>query len=113
MQLIALLITLLAHGPAAADATPRWATVSVGHDHACALDTEGRAFCWGYNHAGQLGGRTIVRCGIVSESGARSCYPVPSDTAVAVEGGRRFASLSAGEYRTCALDAEGRAFCWG
>jgi hypothetical protein len=32
---------------------------------------------------------------------------------VAVEGGRRFASLSAGRHRTCALDAEGRVFCWG
>ena len=112
MHIFALLIALWAQAPAAQD-TARWTTVSVGDDHACALDARGRAFCWGLNHGGQLGGRTAIHCGIVGESGRRSCYPVPSDTAVAVEGGRRFVSLSAGRHRTCALDAEGRAFCWG
>jgi alpha-tubulin suppressor-like RCC1 family protein len=67
MHLFALLAALLAYSPAAADAPPsRWATVSVGHDHACALDSEGRAFCWGLKHAGQLGGRTPTRSGIVN-----------------------------------------------
>ena len=56
MHLLALLIALWAHAPAARDSA-RWSTVSVGDDHACALDTAGRAFCWGFNHGGQLGGR--------------------------------------------------------
>jgi hypothetical protein len=92
----------------------RWASVSVGDDHACALDVEGRAFCWGYNHAAQLGARTEVHCGIVGESGHRSCYPVASETEpLPVGGSARFASISAGRYVTCALDRRSNAFCWG
>lgn len=92
----------------------RWTQVSVGDDHACALDADGRVYCWGNNHAAQLGARTPERCGIVSESGRRSCYPTPSDTLpLAAAGAMRFVHVSAGRYATCALDAEGRAFCWG
>jgi alpha-tubulin suppressor-like RCC1 family protein len=88
--------------------------VSVGDDHACALDAAGRAYCWGNNHAGQLGARTPIRCGIVGESGARSCYPTANDTLPLPAGGTmRFVSISAGRYLTCGIDAEGRAFCWG
>ncbi|HET7234091.1 MAG TPA: hypothetical protein VFJ16_29025 [Longimicrobium sp.] len=112
-MLATLLAAALWTAPLAADTTPRWAQVSVGSDHACALDDAGRAWCWGSNHNGQLGAATPQKCGIVGESGHRSCYPVPTDTPVAVGGGMRFASILAGRYRTCALDREGRAFCWG
>ncbi len=30
-------------------------TMSVGDDHSCAVTTNGVAYCWGYNFAGQLG----------------------------------------------------------
>ncbi|MFL5386621.1 MAG: RCC1 domain-containing protein [Longimicrobiaceae bacterium] len=93
---------------------PAWKSVSVGFDHACALDTAGRAYCWGYNHSGHLGARTSVKCGIISESGARGCYPVASEgVPVLAADGMRFASISAGEYVTCGIDPEARAFCWG
>jgi hypothetical protein len=92
----------------------RWRAVTVGDDHACALDDAGRAYCWGYNHAAQLGARTPERCGIVGESGHRSCHPAASDTVPLAAGGAlRFASLSAGRSLTCGLDREGSAFCWG
>jgi hypothetical protein len=92
----------------------RWRSVSVGSDHACALDAEGRAYCWGYNHAGQLGARTAMKCGIEGESGHRGCHPDASETVpLAVGGGVRFASVSAGEYLACGTDARGAAFCWG
>jgi len=97
----------------AADTTPRWAQVSVGNDHACALDSAGRAFCWGSNHSAQLGARTPELCGIVGESGHRSCYPTASDTPVAAGGAMRFAAISAGRARTCGLSSSGNAFCWG
>jgi Regulator of chromosome condensation (RCC1) repeat len=109
--LIALVLLLLARR---GDAQARWASVSVGDDHVCALDEQGRAYCFGNNHAGQLGARTQVHCGIVGESGHRSCYPLPSDSTPLRAGGEmRFAAVTAGRYVSCGLDAEGRAFCWG
>lgn len=86
----------------------------MGDDHACALDAAGQAYCWGNNHGLQLGASTKVHCGIVGESGHRACYPTASDTLpLLAANGMRFASLSAGRYVTCGMDAEGRAFCWG
>lgn len=110
-----LLLPALAAAPAPdVRQAPRWASVTVGDDHACALDAAGQAFCWGNNHAGQLGARTPVRCGIIGESGRRGCYPTASDTLpLPVLGGHRFAALSAGRYLTCGIEPEGALLCWG
>ncbi len=92
----------------------RWASVSVGDDHVCALDEQGRAYCFGNNHSAQLGARTPERCGIIDESGGRSCYPTPSEqTLLRAAGGRRFTALSVGRYASCGVDDEQRAWCWG
>lgn len=92
----------------------RWTQVSVGDDHACALDARGQAWCWGNNHSAQLGARTPEHCGIVGESGHRACYPTASDTLpLRAGGGMRFTRVSAGRYVTCAVDSEGGAHCWG
>lgn len=110
----ALLPLLLALAFATPLTAQHWAQVSVGDDHVCALDTEGRAYCFGNNHSGQLGARTPEHCGIVGESGHRACHPTASGaTPLRAAGGRRFITVSAGRYVTCGLDVEGRAFCWG
>ena len=70
---------------------------SVGHGHICALDTEGKAFCWGSNDYGQLG------------DGSNTYRSSPS----AVIGGYRFSSISAGKYFTCGVQADGVTYCWG
>ena len=72
-------------------------SLSVGSDHACALDAAGQAYCWGGNVNGQLGDGT-----------AESRW-IPA----AVSGGHAFASIEAGVGRTCALTAAGSAWCWG
>ncbi|MDZ7779468.1 MAG: hypothetical protein U5R14_05930 [Gemmatimonadota bacterium] len=71
--------------------------VSSGLFHACALDADGIARCWGANEAGQLG------------DGSRSdrASPVRVDTEF------RFSTLAAGVAHTCGLTSEGRAACWG
>ncbi|MBB6073482.1 hypothetical protein HNQ61_005152 [Longimicrobium terrae] len=112
VPLLLALITLLFAGPARAQEV-RWASVSVGDDHVCALDEQGRAWCFGNNHTAQLGLRTPERCGTVSESGRRDCYMTPSAAPLRAGGDTRFASVTAGRYLTCGVDAEGRGFCWG
>jgi hypothetical protein len=112
-MLALILAAVLGVAPPAADTTPRWAQVSVGNDHACALDTAGRVYCWGSNHSAQLGARTPERCGIVGESGHRGCYPEASDTPVAAGGAMRFTHVSAGRSRSCGLTQGGAAYCWG
>ena len=67
------------------------------HDHTCALDESGAAFCWGSNGYGQLG----------NDSSTDSAVPV------AVAGGLAFTQITVGYWHTCALTAAGRAYCFG
>ena len=89
--------------------TRRVQALSVGESHACALaatDAElvtapgvGAAYCWGET-GGWIGtGGSLPAGGVF---GARE-----------VAGGLRFAHISAGARRSCALDTAGRAWCWG
>lgn len=94
-----------ATGPAPASPTPTAsgpqpfvaAQVVAGDQHACAVDADGQAWCWGYNRFGQLG------------DGTTTDRPTP----VAVAGDTRFTSLAAGRYFTCGLTDAGQALCWG
>jgi alpha-tubulin suppressor-like RCC1 family protein len=85
----------------------RFAALSVGSSHACGLTDEDTAHCWGYNGYGQLGASTGETCAF-----AGSTHPC-SRTPVAVTGGLRFTDVSAGGPHTCAVTADGDAFCWG
>jgi uncharacterized protein YjdB len=76
--------------------------LSAGWAHACALQADLTAWCWGSNARGSLG--------IGSTAGSN--YPAP------VHGGLKFQAVSAGYLHTCALayDASGLtsdAWCWG
>jgi alpha-tubulin suppressor-like RCC1 family protein len=66
--------------------------------HTCALAGEGRAYCWGYNGWGALGGNTTVS---------------QSFTPVAVAGTLTFRSITAGSDHACAVTTAGVAYCWG
>jgi len=72
--------------------------VSAGDFHSCALASGGDAYCWGNGTSGQLGTGAL---------GTGSALPLP------VEGGHSFTALEAGGDHTCALDAQGTAYCWG
>ncbi|HEX8430603.1 MAG TPA: Ig-like domain-containing protein, partial [Longimicrobium sp.] len=75
-----------------------FATLESGYSHTCGITTDGVAYCWGGNGSGQLGTGTQT---------ASSRVPAR------VVGDVRFTSLSAGTFRTCGLDATGRAYCLG
>jgi alpha-tubulin suppressor-like RCC1 family protein len=71
--------------------------VSSGRAHACALGTDGRAFCWGRNEHAQLGDGTL--------SDRRRPTPVATD--------QRFVTIATGSFHSCALTEAGAAYCWG
>jgi alpha-tubulin suppressor-like RCC1 family protein len=99
-------ITALCVYPVAMPAGQRVALVSSGYLHACALTTEGVAYCWGYNKMGELG--LGWRSSDSTTPGLEHVWlPTP------VAGGHRFRQLSAGDNHTCAIDLSGAAYCWG
>jgi hypothetical protein len=107
-------LLLLVPIPRAAQAQ-RWVSVDVGTWHTCALDSRGRAFCWGNNHHGELGARTPETCAAAHHGGGSTCYASASrePVAVAVGGGTHFRSISVGGNVSCGLDGDGRVWCWG
>ena len=78
----------------------RFSALSARNDTTCALDLFGRAWCWGVNYYGQLGGGTIG-----------GTLGLPSEVIMPAVGD--FASLSVGAFHVCALGQDGQAFCWG
>ncbi|MFM7718050.1 MAG: RCC1 domain-containing protein [Actinomycetota bacterium] len=77
-----------------------FARIVAGGFHTCALDAEGAAWCWGQDLHGQLG-----------DGATAADRAVPGR--VAAPETVRFVALSAGFNHTCALDADGAAWCWG
>lgn len=72
--------------------------VDVGRRHACAVDDEGAAYCWGDDSAGQLG-----------DGGAATDSPMPVPVAA---GERLFVRVDAGDDTTCGLEIF-VVSCWG
>jgi len=81
-----------------------WLSVSTGYQHTCALDTDGKAWCWGSNLSSQLGVLTATSCPEVG-----TCARRP----IAVLGDHRFVRITAGLAHTCGVTAQGAAWCWG
>lgn len=83
----------------------------------CGLATDGAAYCWGSNLFGALGSGTTSAPQMCYSSdwadegvGNQPCSPSPTP----VSGGLRFVALSSGlTTATCALTADGAAYCWG
>ncbi|HEX6943760.1 MAG TPA: protein kinase [Gemmatimonadaceae bacterium] len=73
--------------------------VAAGRDHTCGISSARRVLCWGSNNDGQLGEGTRTR---------RS-----SPVTVDLPGSVAVAALAVGWHHTCALTADGSAWCWG
>jgi alpha-tubulin suppressor-like RCC1 family protein len=97
--LLAALTLIVAGAAPVAASSQTYSSIAAGGSHTCGLTTRGAAYCWGYNGYGQLGDGTTTDS---DENGPQ-----------AVIGGLKFASISAGDYHTCALTARGAAYCWG
>ncbi len=102
----------IGNGNGGGGATPRLATVgserftsvTVGSAHACALNLNGNAYCWGQDSLGQLGNSRLVN----------STTPIPVAGPGAVgSAALRFSSISAGGFHTCGITVGGALWCWG
>lgn len=82
--------------PVAGGLTFKSVSASFGR-HTCGITTTGVAYCWGANERGQLG------------DGSKQNNSRP----VAVLGGLRFSSISAGMLHTCGVTTEDSVYCWG
>ena len=74
--------------------------ISAKMDHVCGLDSNGTAYCWGYNMIGQAG---------ISAAGTINKIVSPTK----IESDLVFSSISSGIYHTCGLSSDGVAHCWG
>ena len=74
-------------------------SITAGYAHTCALTTTGQAYCWGTNGYGQLGN------GSTTKSSIPAAVQMPASVS--------FQSITANGNHTCALTAEGKAYCWG
>ncbi len=79
------------------------ATISAGTNTSCVVTKFGKAYCWGSNNNGQLGN---------SNTGTNSNVPVAVSTTTGLTD-TNVASISVGQYTSCALTTLGKAYCWG
>jgi alpha-tubulin suppressor-like RCC1 family protein len=79
--------------------------VTSGFFHTCALDANGRAWCWGDNQYRQTGQSAAgTPC---DQTSVCTMSPAPVETTL------RFTAISAGTTSTCAVAVDGSAWCWG
>jgi alpha-tubulin suppressor-like RCC1 family protein len=72
--------------------------VGVGFYHSCAVTTDDRLYCWGFNSAGQVG-----------DSSSTTRLLKPSRVA----GTQHWKQVDGGRLHTCAVTTTNQAFCWG
>ena len=70
--------------------------------HSCAIASDDKVYCWGFNNRGQLGDGTTTNSNV----------PVAVNTSGALAG-KTISQLSANGYHTCVIDSDGKAYCWG
>lgn len=80
-------------------------SLSLNENNACALTTDGLAFCWGDGSEGELGD--------ASAPGPRgSLVPVAVDMSGALSG-KTIKKISSNGYTYCAIASDDKAYCWG
>ena len=76
--------------------------ITAGDVFTCAIDSAGKAYCWGGGFQGQLGSGTM----------RASASPVAVSKSGVLKG-KTLVAIDAGYSHVCALSAAGKTFCWG
>ena len=76
--------------------------VSALFEHLCALRSDGTAWCWGRNLAGELGDGTYVNRPYAQQMFINATTPLTG-----------VIEVSAGTNNTCAVRTDGTVWCWG
>jgi alpha-tubulin suppressor-like RCC1 family protein len=82
----------------------KFQTVVPGGTITCGLTAGGELYCWGGNNHGQAGVGDKN-----GDPGTSCCYKRPRRVAA----GRLFKAVAAGGIHGCAIDVDGKGFCWG
>ena len=91
-------------------ATPSIVDFDMGREHACAIGSDGRMWCWGSDEDDQLssGDGNPTFCGFFDP-----CFLEPHEIDVE-DADPRWTSVSAGQDVTCGIDAsDSSLWCWG
>jgi alpha-tubulin suppressor-like RCC1 family protein len=105
-------------GPKLVEGGLRFEQISAGGVHTCGLTTDKTAYCWGANDALQLGGQSTEQCNYRGQVVQCQTHPV------AVSGGYKFNSISAGAWplnlffaglvsHSCGITIAEDVVCWG
>lgn len=91
--------------------------IASGRFHTCAIE-EGKVYCWGLNHKGQLGITSTNNCtvndaSLLSELGVSGPEVACETEPVLVPGFSGALSLFAFGHQTCAINGGGELRCWG
>ncbi|WP_316397192.1 hypothetical protein [Bradyrhizobium sp. 33ap4] len=78
-----------------------YAQLSVGGFGGCSVDTNGAAYCWGYNQYGQIGNGTSAP--------SDEDFPVRVVSTTAIS----FTQVATGGDTACGVDINNKAYCWG
>jgi alpha-tubulin suppressor-like RCC1 family protein len=102
--------TVLCPTPTPIPSGTAFTSITAGSSHSCG-EAAGRVYCWGRNAFGELG---------ASDAGQKDCVRSPyyqgyttCQMPVPIASAAPAGSLTAGADHTCALDAQGVAYCWG
>jgi alpha-tubulin suppressor-like RCC1 family protein len=85
---------------AVSSGSTRFVALTAGGSHTCGLTAAGAAHCWGSNRYNQLGDGT-------------SALTRTTPVAVSAPTGVQFASVTAGQFTTCATATGSEVYCWG
>jgi alpha-tubulin suppressor-like RCC1 family protein len=89
-------------------------SITAGDAHACGINRNGAAYCWGQNHFDQLGVDVVADTCSRESSGSEPPMSLAcSRRPVRVPIPAPVASIAAAEFFTCAVDVSGGAWCWG